>query len=536
MRHAGVWGPSDRDGEIFPAGEVSVVDQTAAAVEGRVEVTAAAKTTDDGEEGFNIEKREGPPEEDDGEKELSRPSPVIFGFHAVPSTSPCNKPKNATVTSSPEEKAIDLNVERNKEKKEEVEDSDSYNLSLDSVEAETKVEAQADGNAKDEKDETSKRPEVDITQDDIVLDDEGDSETNKEKWEEEPKDEQQTKSGRSGLTCITPSVLAAVTATTSSEDNAGCGKLSTDLSMRSTVLVEDASGCGSDKDDATMIGEKEDEGEDEYEMEGEYDGSIADESEEHFANAASSRNKPLSPRNDTKKKRRSKVNEKLLRDGHRQACRYLKAADFARALKEFEGILDELTTSLGDSHRRVGSALHNVGIVNIRAENLDDAVDALEEAIRIRKDVHGPDHPKVADSLLELGIALLSQKEYEDALEIFNDALEIRENDLAEEVRHGSNEDRIHCVLQVAKALNNIACVYFEYGSLSKALKTLEDVLAMQKEAIDELTDKDPDYKQAKLSLATTFCNIGYVHADNKDWDDAIEFLDRAYVVSEHVC
>ena len=347
----------------------------------------------------------------------------------------------------------------------------------------------------------------------------------------------------SGLTYITPSVLAA----TSSEYSAN-GELTSKLSMRSTVLVEDADDAAEiaegetdneDADTSTIAideikvadgdDDNEDEGEDEYEEEGEYDGSLADESAEHVA---SPRNKVISPRNDTKKKRRSKVNEKRLRDGHRQACKYLKNSDFPRALEEFEGILDELMNSLGDSHRRVGSALHNVGIVNIRADNLDDAIDALEEAIRIRKDVHGPDHPKVADSLLELGIALLSQKDYEDALEIFNDALEIRENDLVEEARHGSDDDRIHCVLQVAKALNNIACVYFEYGSLSKALKTLEDVLEMQKEAIDELTERDPDYKQAKLSLATTYCNIGYVHADNADWDNAIEYLDRAYAVS----
>ena len=354
------------------------------------------------------------------------------------------------------------------------------------------------------------------------------------------KDEKKEDGGKkpNGLTYITPSVLAAA----SSEHSAN-GEISTKLSMRSTVLVEDADDADdtaegeTDNEEAAMTtqqendapdDEEEDEGEDEYESD--YDGSLADESAEHVV--ASPRNKPTSPRNDAKKKRRSKVNEKRLRDGHRRACKYLKNGDFPRALEEFEGILDELMNSLGDSHRRVGSALHNVGIVNIRADNLDDAVDALEEAIRIRKDVHGPDHPKVADSLLELGIALLSQKDYEDALEIFNDALEIRENDLVEEARHGSDEDRIHCVLQVAKALNNIACVYFEYGSLSKALKTLEDVLEMQKEAIDELTERDPDYKQAKLSLATTYCNIGYVHADNADWDNAIEFLDRAYAVS----
>jgi len=81
--------------------------------------------------------------------------------------------------------------------------------------------------------------------------------------------------------------------------------------------------------------------------------------------------------------------------------------------------------------------------------------------------------------------------------------------------------------------LNNIGCVYFEYGSLSKALKTFqEDVLPMQKDAIDELSQKDPEYKQAKIALATTYCNIGYIHADNSDYDDAIEFLDKAYAVS----
>ena len=374
---------------------------------------------------------------------------------------------------------------------------------------------------------------------------EGIKETSKTEVADKPastvKDEEKEEEGKkpNGLTYITPSILAAA-----SSEHSAKGDLITKLSMRSTVLVEDADdaddtaeGETDNEEEADMTtpeendavdDEEEDEGEDEYESD--YDGSLADESAEHVV--ASPRNKAISPRNDAKKKRRSKVNEKRLRDGHRRACKYLKNGDFPRALEEFEGILDELMNSLGDSHRRVGSALHNVGIVNIRADNLDDAVDALEEAIRIRKDVHGPDHPKVADILLELGIALLSQKDYEDALEIFNDALEIRENDLVEDARHGSDEDRIHCVLQVAKALNNIACVYFEYGSLSKALKTLEDVLEMQKEAIDELTERDPDYKQAMLSLATTYCNIGYVHADNADWDNAIEFLDRAYAVS----
>ena len=328
----------------------------------------------------------------------------------------------------------------------------------------------------------------------------------------------------------------------STSEYSDVARLRTPKSMRSTVLVEGADNVstttGEDAASAAKDdGIDEDEGEDVYEEEGDYDGSIADESNAHFAprrnkNKAAGRPKNDKERTTKAEKRRGTVNEKTLRHAHRQACKYLKKGDFALALEKFEDILSELTSSLGDSHRRVASALHNVGVVNIRDNNLDDAIDALEEAIRIRKDVHGTDHPKVADSLLELGIALLSQKEHEEALEIFNDALDIREADLDQEARHGSNGDRIRCALQVARVLNNIGCVYFEYGSLSKALKTFqEDVLQLQKYAIDEISQNDPEYKQAKLALATTYCNIGYVHTDNSDYDDAIAFLDKAYAI-----
>ena len=50
----------------------------------------------------------------------------------------------------------------------------------------------------------------------------------------------------------------------------------------------------------------------------------------------------------------------------------------------------------GPTHQRVGAALHNVGIANLRAGKLNDAHEAILEAVRIRKLTLGSESPKVA--------------------------------------------------------------------------------------------------------------------------------------------
>lgn len=82
---------------------------------------------------------------------------------------------------------------------------------------------------------------------------------------------------------------------------------------------------------------------------------------------------------------------------------------FEKALEEFESILSAILKHYGDVHCRVGAALHNVGIANLRAGKLDDAMDALEEAVRIRKLTLGGDDPKVA-------VSNQSQNDFETSL------------------------------------------------------------------------------------------------------------------------
>jgi Tetratricopeptide repeat len=77
-----------------------------------------------------------------------------------------------------------------------------------------------------------------------------------------------------------------------------------------------------------------------------------------------------------------------------------QSGKFSKALKKFEAILASILERFGETHHRVGAALHNVGIANLRAGKLADAMDAIEEAVRIRKTTLGPDDPKVAVSTL----------------------------------------------------------------------------------------------------------------------------------------
>jgi hypothetical protein len=64
----------------------------------------------------------------------------------------------------------------------------------------------------------------------------------------------------------------------------------------------------------------------------------------------------------------------------------------------FDLVLSCQRRKRGHLHPDVASALHNVGIVHLRAVNYMEALKAFEEAARIRKGSLGQDHALVAVS------------------------------------------------------------------------------------------------------------------------------------------
>jgi len=126
--------------------------------------------------------------------------------------------------------------------------------------------------------------------------------------------------------------------------------------------------------------------------------------------------------------------EKQMKVAHNEACRHLRDGRLEESKTKFKEILQRLISEYGKNNRRVGAALHNLGIVNLRIGNMDDAVDIIEDAVKIRKLSLGAHHPKVSDSLVELGIVLLSQREFDDSIEIFNEAF-LLEKDRSERLK-----------------------------------------------------------------------------------------------------
>lgn len=217
--------------------------------------------------------------------------------------------------------------------------------------------------------------------------------------------------------------------------------------------------------------------------------------------------------------------DKELRAKHRAACKSMTIGKYGRAIKMFESILSALLNRYGEEHHRVGSALHNVAVANLRAGLLNDARDAIEEAVRIRKLTLGEDDPKVADSLVEYGIILLSMKKYKKSINVFEDALELREIECCEAE---DGESKREAKLKKAKIHHNIGCVNFEIKNYDEARKKYMQAIKEQKEIFGSMWLSafrlvSNTSKPGHLTMASTMCNKGYIDLEQEKYRDAIE-------------
>jgi tetratricopeptide (TPR) repeat protein len=208
---------------------------------------------------------------------------------------------------------------------------------------------------------------------------------------------------------------------------------------------------------------------------------------------------------------------------------------YRKALADFESILSDLLGRYGERHERVGAALHNVAIANLRAGALDDAMDAIEEAIKIRSRSLGRSHPRVADSLVELGIILLSMDEHEDALKVFERALKLRREELNDVF---AEEDSEECKLKIAKVLNNIGCVNFEKGCLTEAKDAFDEAVDLQRSVFKNwftmVCGVDAN-SPGILTMASTMCNKAYVEIEKDNFTKAIDLFNESLKIQRSV-
>lgn len=149
-------------------------------------------------------------------------------------------------------------------------------------------------------------------------------------------------------------------------------------------------------------------------------------------------------------------------------------------------------------------------MANLRAGQLNDARDAIEEAVRIRKTTLGIQSPKVADSLVEFGIILLSKKQYDESLGVFREAFELRQREA--DLAQGSNNAQ-EAQLKMAKIRHNLGCVNYEIGQLEEAKEAYTEAIEQQKTAFGTWTTPfmimTDTTKPGFLTMASTMCNRG---------------------------
>jgi tetratricopeptide (TPR) repeat protein len=236
--------------------------------------------------------------------------------------------------------------------------------------------------------------------------------------------------------------------------------------------------------------------------------------------------------------------EKIAALLHLIGCVYLMNGEHKKAMKLFQESLQTRRKVLGFVHLDVASTLFNIAFLHQTRNRLEKALkcleealkirqlrlpdsekvalthekigtlckaigksskaeDAFEEALRIRRQIHGESHEAVATVLHEMGDLMDDLGEYEDAMRYYVDALDIRRKRLGPD-----HED-------VAATLYSMGFTLHHQDSSERALQCFEESLNIRKRRLGE------DSKEVGDALNT----MGYLQAKRGELDDALNLL-----------
>lgn len=203
-----------------------------------------------------------------------------------------------------------------------------------------------------------------------------------------------------------------------------------------------------------------------------------------------------------------------------QALDNLEHEEFEEALDLFESSLYSHREKYGEAHHLVGTAIHNIGMVHLYAQNYPQALKQFQEAVSVRRVALGSDHPAIAASLLKIGMIFLAQSNPEGAKEAFSRAIKV--------IRHSIGYDS----LQMARVLTNMGVANYEAGSHSDALKLFNEAHDIQQRLLQMADGENlflqPQRRTIELALINSLCNIGYLQFRDKNFNDSIRSFEEA--------
>ena len=172
-----------------------------------------------------------------------------------------------------------------------------------------------------------------------------------------------------------------------------------------------------------------------------------------------------------------------------------------------------LSEATNGQNETTADAYNNIGLVYAILGDHDKALEYLNKAFKIYKEVFGEKHTNTAKSYDNIGVVYNELGYYNKALEFYNKALEIRKAVLEE-----NNSD-------TAMSYNYIGVVHYNLGYYDKAMEYHNKALEIRKAVLGE------DHP----NTASSYTNIGNVYRNLGEYDKALEFYNKALKIQKDV-
>jgi tetratricopeptide (TPR) repeat protein len=190
---------------------------------------------------------------------------------------------------------------------------------------------------------------------------------------------------------------------------------------------------------------------------------------------------------------------------HALALKHIRRNEIDEALELLRLTLRSHKSKYGQVHPLVGSALHNIALVNLFAGRYKDAECYFQDAISVRVAALGKDHPDVSTSMLKLGMIQMANDNLDTAYATCTQVLYTRRKVI------GYQQP------EIAKILNLVAYVQYEYKSILAALESMEEALQIQR-----------NFPECEEDMADTLANMGFLYAKKKEYSEASSVLREA--------
>ncbi|MEE1323759.1 MAG: tetratricopeptide repeat protein, partial [Bacteroidales bacterium] len=192
---------------------------------------------------------------------------------------------------------------------------------------------------------------------------------------------------------------------------------------------------------------------------------------------------------------------------------YATLGDHDKALEYLNKALKIYKEVFGEKHTNTAKSYDNIGVVYNELGYYNKALEFYNKALEIRKPLLEENNSDTAMSYNHIGVVLYNLGYYDKAMEYHNKSLEIRKAVLGEDHPDTAN------------SYNNIGIVYKNLGDHYKALEYLNKALEIYKEVFGE----------NHTATAGSYLRIGVIYRNLEDHDKALEFYNKALKIQKEV-